>query len=445
MVQSRLGYFQKADSENGMMEKTDFDIVMLALPRWDGPYSSTAYSLAKALSKHTRVFYIDNPVTAKEWIVKRNNPEMIRRKEALFFGSNMISRADEQYPNLIAVTPRMMLPINWLPSGNTYEELSKINDRIFDACINKLISLFHIKRYVFINSFNPLFARRRHWKLTPVLTVYQSVDAIGQAPYMNKHGVRLEREWVENADLTITTSSQLKRSLGQWKDTVYLLPNAADVKLFQRAKTMTFERPAELAGIARDKKIIIYTGNICQRLDYELLKKVAQKHRDKILLMVGPFARNDYQSSGLSALPNVIFTGKKKIHELPAYLQHADCCIIPFLSNSATASIYPLKINEYLSAGKPVVTTDFSEDIRAFSDIAYVSSSSDDLVTKIDQAIVEDNDFLQDRRVSYASSNNWEARAHRFIALCLEFISHGRGARPFERRTRADIVNEPGV
>lgn len=36
---------------------------MLALARWDGPYSSTAFSLAKELAKSNRLFFIDNPIT----------------------------------------------------------------------------------------------------------------------------------------------------------------------------------------------------------------------------------------------------------------------------------------------------------------------------------------------------------------------------------------------
>jgi len=41
----------------------EIDIIMLALARWDGHYSSTAFSLAKELSRYNRVFYIDNPFT----------------------------------------------------------------------------------------------------------------------------------------------------------------------------------------------------------------------------------------------------------------------------------------------------------------------------------------------------------------------------------------------
>jgi glycosyltransferase involved in cell wall biosynthesis len=188
--------------------------------------------------------------------------------------------------------------------------------------------------------------------------------------------------------------------------------------------------------------VICYTGNICQRLDYELLKRIATAHSDKTLLMIGPPARNDYETSGLSKLPNVIFTGRKPIGELPAYLKHSHCSIIPFLCNQLTKSIYPLKINEYLSAGKPVVTTKFSEDIVGFSKIAYLSETPEQFIRNIDKAIAEDSDANRIERMIFSASNNWEARARHFIDLTVEFLKRNdRGrATPGRREHRAQAV-----
>jgi teichuronic acid biosynthesis glycosyltransferase TuaH len=420
------------------MKSLGYDIIMLALPRWDGPYSSTAYSLAKALSKFTRVFYIDNPVTIKEYFVKRKTEQIRFRKNALLHGTDIFSMPDPQNPNLFAVTPKLTLPINWLAAGPIYDLFSKYNDSVLSEAMNKVIRMFAVRDFVLINSFNPLFGRYLSLDINPLLTVYQSVDDISQSPYIEKHGPRLENEAIIKADFSIVTSTELKKLKSQYSPNVFLVPNAANVKLFQQAVTDDLKIPAEILALPRDKKIICYTGNICHRIDYDLLVSVAKNHSDKILLMVGPFANLSYKDSGLAAMPNVVFTGRKKLEELPAFLKHSDCCIIPFLCNQLTKSIYPLKINEYLSSGKPVVTTNFSEDIVSFKDVAYIADSHKQFNLLIDKALNEETDEKKTDRVAFSAGNNWEARAHRFIEITGEFLkqSNDRRGEQHQRRTR---------
>jgi teichuronic acid biosynthesis glycosyltransferase TuaH len=406
-----------------MKEKLDHDIIMLALARWDGPYSSTAYSLAKALSLHTRVFYIDNPITAKCYLAKRNTPEIKKRKNALLKGKDFFFKPDqEHYPNMVAITPRLTVPVNWLPSGGLYDTLAKVNDNIVSIVINQTIREYGIKKYIFINSFNPFFGRFFKLSLKPFLKIYQNVDDISQSPYLYKHGVRLEIEAMKEADFTITTSSQLKRRSAVYTENAFLLPNAANVKLFQRAAKEDLQLPDEIKALPEGKKIICYAGNICHRLDYELLIKIAQHHHDKILLMIGPFANKIHKEVGLHHFPNIVFTGKKKLEELPAYLKHSDCCIIPFLCNQLTKSIYPLKINEYLSAGKPVISTNFSDDILTFKSMIYSSDTHEEFLTNIDKAIQENSPEFMHRRVAASAPNDWENRAIQLIDLVDKFL-----------------------
>lgn len=418
------------------MRAPGYDIVMLALARWDGPYASTAFSLAKELSRHTRVFFVDNPVTLREYLEKRHAPELKRRRKALLKGDDFFSTPDKAYPELYAVTPPITLPVNWLPDGSLYETLSRLNDAALSRSLNKLLHAFNIRQYIFINVFNPLFGRRLSLSVPPLLTVYQCVDDISQAPYMQKHGPRLEHETIAAADFTICTSAELRRMKSAFSNHVFLLPNAANTTLFQQAMREDLPQPPEVSSLPEGKKVICYAGNICQRLDYELLAKVASAHSDKVLLMIGPKTRVDHGAAELEKLPNVVFTGGKPVEGLPAYLQHSHCCIIPFLCNELTKSIYPLKINEYLSAGRPVVTTGFSEDIHGFGEVAWIAGSHDEFARQVQKAIDQDTENSRIQRMMFSASNNWEARAHHFIDLTVEFLKHDGRTRDAGRRER---------
>lgn len=427
-----MGHDQEEDCKVCIVMKfPDYDIIMLALPRWDGPYSSTAFCMAKALSMHTRVFYVDNPITLKDYIVNRNLANYQRRKKALFHGDDIFTSPDPDSPNLFAVTPRVTLPINWLPRSWVYDALAKVNDAALASTLNQLLELFKIERYILINSFNPLYGRNMSLIRKPLLSIYHCVDDITQAPYMRKHGSRLEKELIKRADFTVVTSSELRRRKARVKKEVHLIPNAADVQLFRKALDTELPVPPEIADIRPDTKVILYTGNICHRLDYRLLMKLALVHNDKVFLMVGPVTGKYCLASGLRRLRNVIFTGRKPIEQLPAYLRHSDCCIIPFLCNTFTKSIYPLKINEYLSAGKPVVSTAFSDDICDFSSVVHICRSHAEFISAVETAVQKDSALQRTMRAAFSAGNDWTVRAHQFIDLTLEYLKRhdGRGGR----------------
>jgi teichuronic acid biosynthesis glycosyltransferase TuaH len=422
MVQTGVGHLLQKDSQGGLTKSVDYDIIIFALSRWDGDYSSTSYSLAKALSEHTRVFYVDNPFTIKLFISNRHSDQIKKRKRALISGKDIFTSPDPGHPDLHAVTPRLIFPINWMPSGFIYNMFSRVNDAIVSESLNQTCKHFGIEKYVLINCFNPHFGRYFKLRQKPFLNIYYNVDDMSQGPYLNKHGIGLEATAMRNADFTLVTSTELKNLSSRYAKNIFLLANAANVKLFQKAITESLPMPEEIKRLPADKKIICYMGNICYRLDYDLLKKLAAKHYDKIVLMIGPCTVDTYKTSGFSSMRNVVFTGKKDLKELPAYLQHSDCAIIPFLCNQLTKSIYPLKINEYLSAGKPVVTTAFSEDIRSFNSVAYMSANHDEFLRNVDKAITTDSQQLRKSRMLYAANNSWPDRAQQFIDIVDEFL-----------------------
>jgi teichuronic acid biosynthesis glycosyltransferase TuaH len=388
------------------------DIIMLALPRWDGPYSSTAFSMARELSKKDRVFYIDNPFTLKDLAWGMNSSRMRGRMKSLLLWKSAIADTNDSYRQLVCVTPPPALPVNFLPPGFGYDMISSFNDYVFFDAMRRLMERFSITEFIYVNVYNPFYGRKFPEWFKPRAFVYYSVDNIARSKYVCKHGPRLEATMIRRADMTLTTSRELWSKARKFTSNAYYLPNAADIGLFMRKLPINIERPAELRQV--NTPIVIYTGHIDVRLDYSLVRAILARHIDKTLVMVGPRSISRELYEDLKAYPNMLFVGGRALSELPAYLSHSQCAIIPFKCDELTRSIYPLKVNEYLAAGLPVVSTSFSEDIRSFANVVEIGDSETDFCDRISVAICNDHEESRNSRIRVASCNNWESRARRF-------------------------------
>jgi len=400
------------------MAVRDYDIILLALARWDGNYSSTAFSLAQELAQEHRVFYIDNPFTYTDFIRKPTASYFKNRRSAFFKKSENVKSIDT---NLFAVCPKLMIPTNWLADGKLYKTLNRFNHRSLSKTINQLIKDYRINKFVFINSFNPFYSLKFN-STNPLLKIYHSVDNIEHASFIKKHGGKLEKQAVATSDLTIVTSTQLRNKLMQFSDNVHLIPNAANITLFAKAITEPYSKPIELRNT--DNIVIGYIGNLDNRLDIDLIELIAENYSSSKILLVGPIEKASKKSyDNLKSYDNIIFTGKKAVEELPKYLKYMDCCIIPFKKNKLTASIYPLKINEYLAAGKPVVTTSFSIDLNNFSEVIRICDDSKSFCSNIEQAMMDDSQILSESRQKIAQQNDWSNRVKQLHTIINERIS----------------------
>ncbi len=385
---------------------------MCSMSRWDGDLSSAAYSIAKELSKTNQVFYIDYPYTVKDYLTEKDLPTVIRRKEAILKGKNIYTKVPGLSDNFTAVTPKLMIPINSLPEGVLYNVLSKRNNQKFFKTVQRILDDHNIKEYIFFNSFNPFYGVTLTKGINPKIFIYQSRDDIRAVEGL-KHGVTGERKAIKNADVLMTTSTNLKKVLeADGGKNVHILPNAAQTDLFKTAQTEKFELPEELLG--NTKPVVGYVGHIGLRMDFELLTKAIKAHSDKLFLMVGPGDYTPFTDENYHEYPNVVFAGPKKLAELPRYLHFMDATIIPFLKNDLTKSIYPLKMNEYLAAGKAIVTTDFSVDVESFEGVAYVSKNHDEFVADIGVAVESNTIENVNKRVQTSDGNAWSDRINLF-------------------------------
>jgi glycosyltransferase involved in cell wall biosynthesis len=127
----------------------------------------------------------------------------------------------------------------------------------------------------------------------------------------------------------------------------------------------------------------------------------------------------------LDKLPNTKFWDAKRLEELPDFLKRFDAGIIPFIKNDLTAGIYPMKINEYLAAGIPVISTDFAA-LPEFGSFVSTTSGQEAFVQAVVENLCNDTPEKRKQRIAVAQGNSWEKRAEQFGAAITDVL-HKKG------------------
>ncbi len=393
--------------------RKDYDIILNTLFRTDNSYSSVSLSFAKEMAKTNRIFYVNHPYSYKDLWDGRKNNKVKERFGTIIKGGSFKETVNDIPENFVAYTPAPTLPINGLKPGKIYNGLYRRNRRTVLKTIQTIITENKLKNFIYLTCFDPFFVPILPKEMGAALSIYQCIDDISTEPYVAKHGVRLEFEAARESDITLVTSTNLWRKFKEVQPETYILHNAVDISIFKNTAFKHFDRPAELANVTT--KIIGFVGNLDPvRIDYSLLKAIALAHTDKTLVLVGPKNSPEISEQGLDKMPNVILTGAKKITDVPQYLKFFDVAILPSLLNKMSLSVYPLKINEYLAAGKSIIATNFSEDIRSFSPNIRVSNNHEHFIDLIDVASTDYSDDLIQKRMAIAEKNTWGDRVNEF-------------------------------
>ena len=160
-------------------------------------------------------------------------------------------------------------------------------------------------------------------------------------------------------------------------------PNATEVRHFARTRSKRVAVPNDINFVPG--AVFGYFGAIDERLDYALVDALAAANADWSVVMVGPV--RGVRPEDLPRRKNIFWIGQRPYGVMPDYAFGFRVGIVPFLVNDATRQQRPIKINEYLMAGLPVVCTDLPEVRRDFGGLVAVTASTEEFVTACWRAV----------------------------------------------------------
>src|SRR5262249_19370970 len=189
---------------------------------------------------------------------------------------------------------------------------------------------------------------------------------------------------------------------------VHRFPAGVNFDAFARVRNADGPAPDDLAKLARP--LIGYIGALHPSFDQELIAALAARLPQMSFALVGP----EYSdTSQLRGLPNLHLLGERPHDQMPRYVKAFDVGLVPYRRSEYTESVYPVKLNEYLAMGVPVVATDLPEIQRFNAEhgaVIAVAPDADRFAAAIADALRPTDEAVAARRVDVARRNSWTER-----------------------------------
>ncbi|MCM8790584.1 MAG: YdcF family protein [Candidatus Omnitrophica bacterium] len=281
-------------------------------------------------------------------------------------------------------------------------------------------------------------------KIEPKALIYYCIDSFKASSKGAEKIRKSEERLIKRSDIVFVTSDELARYCRQYNDRVHYFPFGVSIENFQKAFNQMVPVPADMVNIKRP--IAGYIGGIHKWIDLELVEMVADALSDVSFVFCGPI-QTDVEK--LKKHPNITFLGYKPTEELPMYVKEFDVALIPYRITEYTRNVYPTKLNEYLSVGKRVVSTNLPEVVkfnRENGNIVSVSSSAQGFCDELKTALSSPRDPNETARaIEAAKKNSWASKLEEMSSLIESILEEKRRIKEVSWRSNlANIYRRTG-
>lgn len=409
---------QSTITNQAMSSDRPFDPILLPTPS----ETSIAELTARAIPTHALTHDTILLFSAIDWDFRFQRPQQLARQFAatghrVFYVSQSkwcdpaTKAADvrEVEPNVfhirLAVSPSPDVYADAF-SGTTADQLLE-SLRV----VRTKMALGRVHQLVQFPAWHEVAVRAREmwgWSIT-----FDCMDDWSDMPRVGSTVLEAEFRLVDAADAMTVSSTGLLEKWAARRSDIQLVRNATDLSFF------TQECKNNKLLLSDGRPIIGYYGAIAPWFDVPLVAEVARAHPEWRFVLVGAISDVDVQS--LRGLQNVELLGERPYADMPGYLWHFDVCLIPFVLSPVTKATDPVKVYEYLSSGKPVVSTRLPE-LESMVNHVYQASGSGEFGRAIEQALSEMDGAQSELRREFAGNNTWSNRLdmlrHAILRAC---------------------------
>lgn len=389
------------------------NIVCISYTTWEGEYTKSTVQLLSLLAYDNQIVFIEYPRTYKDLINGLLGKIKIPVKRMMGLEKRVQTITADNGAKVKHVIMPPMLPTGSVKNEKLLGRFYRWNANLYKKHLRKILKKYDLKDPIILTAFNPVYGLAMIGELDEHTNIYYCYDGM-DLDRNNARTIELEKVFCQKVDGVITTSDYLKEDKEQYNKNTVVVKNGVDYEIFVKEAKKTVN--------TAETKVIGYTGSLDYRFDIDLIEYAAQKLPEYRFEFTGGIL-NQKVVDRLSKYDNIVFHPAVHASEVPALVAKFDVGIIPYVLSEINKNIYPLKINEYLAVGIPVVMTEFAI-LKEFEDIANVIQSKEEFVAQIKSQIENDNEELIRRRIEFAKSNSWDNRAIQFGNYINEFCNN---------------------
>ncbi|MBI2616834.1 glycosyltransferase [Candidatus Gottesmanbacteria bacterium] len=315
--------------------------------------------------------------------------------------------------------------IGLLPFGRNIPLINKLN-HVFNYIIFTSITSLSNRAYNII-SFTPeisyLFNQLNTINSTHRV-IYYVLDNYMSLPYWSNNLQRnqlksLERKTLLNSSLVITASIPLYRLFKKKHTRVILYTTPAELSPFIKNSSKNTILISRKTSYIPEPRIGFIGSLYDWRINFQLLLKLLKHFHNISFVFLGTFhIQNEEIIKKLNKMKNFYFLGKKKYSTIPNYIESFKACIIPYSLGKYGKYAYPVKVNEYLCKGKPIVSTALPA-LKSLSKkkLLYWSKNNKEFIRNTQIALNEKAKYLARMRKKEAIKNSWQNRISEFLNI----------------------------
>jgi len=253
--------------------------------------------------------------------------------------------------------------------------------------------------------YDPMTVTAFEGQLDEVCNVYDCMDELSKFKGAPPAILERERRLLKVADVVFTGGRKLWESKSQHNSNCHFYGCGVDVDHFGKARRDETALPEDLAKLK--KPVLGFFGVVDERMDYELVAKLADANANWSVVIIGPATKID--EATLPKRSNLHWLGGREYAQLPAYCKAFDICLMPFALNEATEYINPTKALEYMATGRNIVSTPVADVVRNFGSVVKIAQTHDEFI-RICLELARDKDPAAiERGIEMANANSWDS------------------------------------